>query len=75
MSLSTQFSCVRPAYQIPDQDLVGEVLIPAMRLCDQLRIEAGFFSSRCLAQIAPGLASFVNDTTATLQLMVFTADQ
>ena len=69
MSLSTQFAYVRPVYQIPDQDLVGEVLIPAMRLCDQLRIEAGFFSSRCLAQIAPGLASFVNDTTATLQLM------
>ena len=70
MSFSTQFAFVRPAYQIPEQDLVGEVLIPAMRSCDQLRIEAGFFSSRCLAQIAPGLASFVNDTTATLHLMV-----
>ena len=70
MSLTTQFAYVRPAYQIPEQDLVGEVLIPAMRLCDQLRIEAGFFSSRCLAQIAPGLASFVNDTTAALHLMV-----
>ena len=40
-----------------------------MRLCDELRIEAGFFSSRCLAQIAPGLAAFVNDTKGILQLM------
>ena len=44
--------------------------MPAMRLCDELRIEAGFFSSRCLAQIAPGLAAFINDTKGILQLMV-----
>ena len=70
MSFSSEFNRVRPAYEIPTQDLVGEVLIPAMRLCDELRIEAGFFSSRCLAQIAPGLAAFVNDTANALQLMV-----
>ena len=69
MSFSSEFRRVRPAYEIPAQDLVGEVLVPAMRLCDELRIEAGFFSSRCLAQIAPGLASFVNDTNGVLQLM------
>lgn len=61
---------VRPAYEIPDDDLVGEVLVPAMQSCDELRIGAGFFSSRCLGQIAPGLASFVNETSSTLQLMV-----
>lgn len=70
MRFSAQFAQVRPVYQIPNQDLVGEVLVPAMRLCNELRIEAGFFSSRCLAQIAPGLAAFINDTTGTLQLMV-----
>ena len=70
MSFCSHFSRVRPAYEIPAQDLVGEVLVPAMRLCDELRIEAGFFSSRCLAQIAPGLAAFVNDTKGILQLMV-----
>ena len=69
MSFSSHFSRVHPAYEIPSQDLVGEVLVPAMRLCDELRIEAGFFSSRCLAQIAPGLAAFVNDTKGILQLM------
>ena len=70
MSFCAQFAQVRPVYQIPDQDLVGEVLVPAMRLCDELGIEAGFFSSRCLAQIAPGLAAFINDTTGVLKLMV-----
>ena len=69
MSFSSHFRRVRPAYEIPSQNLVGEVLVPAMRLCDELRIEAGFFSSRCLAQIAPGLAAFVNDTKGILQLM------
>ena len=70
MSFLTQFAQIRPVYEIPDDDLVGEVLVPAMRLCDDLRIGVGFFSSRCLAQIAPGLAVFINDTSNTLKLMV-----
>ena len=70
MRLSEQFVNVRPTYEIPEQDLVGEVLVPAMRVCDELRIEAGFFTSRCLAQIVPGLAAFINETKSTLQLMV-----
>ena len=70
MSFSVELARVRPAYEIPTQDLVGEVLVPAMRMCEEVRIEAGFFSSRCLAQIAPGLAAFVNDTRGNLQLMV-----
>ena len=70
MSFSSRFNRIRPTYEIPAQDLVGEVIIPAMRLCEEVRIEAGFFSSRCLAQVAPGLAAFVNDTRGTLRLMV-----
>ena len=70
MSFLEQFALIRPAYEIPDDNLVGEILVPAMRLCDDLRIGAGFFSSRCLAQIAPGLAAFVNETGNTLKLMV-----
>ena len=69
VSFDGHFTRVLPVYQIPDQDLVGEVLVPAMSLCDEVRIEAGFFSSRCLAQIAPGLASFVNETSSSLKLM------
>ena len=70
MSFSTQFAEMRPVYEIPDDDLIGEILVPAMRTCDDLRIGVGFFSSRCLAQIAPGLAAFVNDSNNVLKLMV-----
>ena len=41
-----------------------------MRTSDEVRVGAGFFSSRCLAQIAPGLATFLNDTQGTIHLMV-----
>ena len=70
MTFSSKLDELRPVYEIPDDDLIGEVLVPAMQLCDRLRIGAGFFSSRCLAQIAPGLAAFINETDATLELMV-----
>ena len=70
MVFSERLAHVRPAYEIPDDDLVGEVLVPAMSTCEEVRIGAGFFTSRCLAQIAPGLAAFVNETQATLDLMI-----
>ena len=72
MGFDSAFSNVSPAYEIPRDDLIGEVLIPAMRCCDELRLAAGFFSSRCLSQLAPGLAEFVNETNSSLDLMVST---
>lgn len=69
MKFTNSFNRVKPAYEIPTDDLVGEVIVPAMRLCDEVRIEAGFFSSRCLAQIAPGLAAFINDGSGEVLLM------
>ena len=50
---------VMPDYEIPADDLVGEVLIPAISGSDEVRIGAGFFSSHCLAKIAPGLAAYL----------------
>ena len=49
-----------PVYEIPDDDLVGEVLIPALAAADSVDIAVGFFSSQCLAQIAPGLAGLID---------------
>lgn len=69
MSFGPQLDSILPIYEIPEDDLVGEVLIPAMQQCHQARIGAGFFSSRCLSQIAPGLASFINDTNGILYLL------
>ena len=70
MSFSGRFPRLSPVYEIPNDDLVGEVLIPAMRSSDEVRIAVGFFSSRCLAQIAPGLADFINASEGTLSLLV-----
>lgn len=57
-------------YEIPDNDLVGEVLLPAMAVADEVRVGAGFFSSQCLAQIAPGLAAFLERDDRRLELMI-----
>ena len=70
MTFGTLLDSVLPAYEIPDEDLVGEVLVPALSVADELRVAAGFFSSRCLAQVSGGLATFVNDSESTLDLMV-----
>ncbi|MDE0556294.1 MAG: hypothetical protein OXI24_18940, partial [Candidatus Poribacteria bacterium] len=69
MTFASLFDSVRPAYDIPDDDLVGEILTPALCAADTVRLEAGFFTSRCLAQIAVGLAAFINNSEATLDLM------
>ena len=68
--LRTVVSAVRPAYEIPHDDLVGEVLIPAMRCAQDVLIGAGFFSSRCLAQIAPGLAALLMNRSSTMRLLM-----
>ena len=70
MTFGPLLDSVLPAYEIPSDDLVGEVLIPALRVADEVRIAAGFFTSRCLAQVAGGLAAFINDSVSTLDLMV-----
>jgi len=70
VTFGSLFDSVRPAYEIPDDDLVGEILDPALRSADDTRVAAGFFTSRCLSQIAGGLAAFINDSDAILDLMV-----
>ena len=70
MTFGTLLDSVLPAYEIPNDDLVGEVLIPALRVADEVRVAAGFFTSRCLAQVAGGLSAFINESESTLDLMV-----
>ena len=67
--LEDSFSDIHPVYEIPDDDLVGEVLIPALSLADTIDISVGFFSSHSLSQIAPGLASLI-ERDITCRLLV-----
>ncbi len=61
---------IDPAYEIPADDLVGEVLVPAMSLAHHARIASGYFSSRCLAQIAPGPAACLRRSDIPLKLLI-----
>lgn len=61
---------VLPAYEIPVDDLVGEVLVPGLREAEEVRIAAGFFSSRCLAQIAPGLSAFIASGYGKIRVLI-----
>ncbi len=65
------------AYEIPEDDLVGEVLVPSMRSASEVRIAAGYFTSGCLAQVAPGLADYLANGNAPLQLLMspFVSDE
>ena len=57
------FEEILPDYEIPHDNLVGEVLIPAMSAAVDVRVGTGFFSAGSIAQIAPGLVSYINSNS------------
>ena len=61
---------LQPLYTVPGDDLVGEVLIPAMSAASSLRCMTGFFSSGAFRHVAPGIATFINATNGTFQLLI-----
>ena len=61
---------IQPIYFLPDDNLAEEVLIPCLAAGDTFDCMVGFFSSRSFAQLAPGLASFLEDPKRTLRLIV-----
>jgi len=68
--LENAMSTSRACYEIPFDDLVGEVLIPACESADEILVASAYFTSESFAQIAPGLAAFVNETEAPLRLLL-----
>jgi superfamily II DNA or RNA helicase len=61
---------LRPLYTVPGDDLIGEVLVPAMASCSSVRCMAGFFHSSAFRHLAPGLAAFVNGTAGAFRLLI-----
>ena len=61
---------VQPIYFLPDDNLAEDVLIPCLSAAGTFDCMVGYFSSRSFAQLAPGLASFLEDPTRTLRLIV-----
>lgn len=58
-----------PLYCLPRDDLRA-VLIPAIAASTGLDCMMGFFASSSLAEIAPGLASFLRQSVGTVRLLV-----
>ena len=63
-------SSVRPLYVLPDDPLADEVLIPGFQNAVKVDCMAGFFSSDALADLAPGLATYINVTRHSLRLII-----
>lgn len=61
---------VRAMYEVPRDDIASQLLIPAMNAARRVEIMAGFFSSRAFAQLAPGLAAFIQGTNEPLRLLI-----
>jgi superfamily II DNA or RNA helicase len=60
----------RPLYWIPRQPLVEEVLIPGFAQSNAAECMVGYFSSGSLAEIAPGLATYVNTAGNSFRLII-----
>lgn len=65
-----QLTGIRAFYEVPNDDIASELLIPAMSVADRVRIMAGFFSSHSFSQLAPGLAAFINNGSKRLELLL-----
>lgn len=63
---------VAPLYDLPDDNIVDEVFVPALAVAEDVAIASGYFSSDALAKIAPGLASAL---TAEAQFRVLLSPQ
>jgi autotransporter-associated beta strand protein len=64
-----QIEELRPVYLLPGDDLLGKVIVPALRASDSHDVMAGFFHSGVLKQMAGGFAEFVSKPDSTLRLI------
>lgn len=61
---------LRPVYIVPRDDLIGEVLVPCLRCTQTLECMFGYFGSGALADLAPGLAEYLNRPTGDTRLII-----
>ncbi len=63
-------NAIKPIYFLPKDDLVRNVLVPAFQEAERVDCMMGFFSSEALSALAPGLATFLNQSKENLRLIV-----
>ena len=61
---------IRPLYMLPDDPVTEEVLIPCFQSTAQVDCMMGFFSSKVLVSLAPGLATFINCSQESFRLII-----
>ena len=61
---------LKPLYLLPDDSLAEDVLIPSFSAARSVDSMVGFFSSQALVPLAPGLATFINNSTGTIRLII-----
>ena len=63
-------SNIDPLYFLPADSFGEEVLIPGFKNATSVDCMAGFFSSRILASLAPGLATYINANKEQFRLVI-----
>lgn len=61
---------IQPLYILPKEPFTKEVLIPCFQSANFVDCMMGFFSSKILVSLAPGLATFINSTAGYLRLVI-----
>ena len=61
---------IRPIYVLPKDPFVKNVLIPSFSVASNVDCMVGFFTSEVLASLAPGLATFINQSHGALRLVI-----
>ena len=59
-----------PLYWLPDEPLAEDVLIPGFQAAERVACMVGFFTSSVLAELAPGLAAYIENTNESFRLII-----
>jgi hypothetical protein len=59
----------QPLYILPEDNLLGEVIIPCLRVATTFDCMTGFFHSAALREMAPGLADFIGRPEGQMRLL------
>ena len=69
-SLVDSLAAAEPFYLLPKDDVAETVISPALQSCERADVMIGYFNSHALAEIAPGLASYLRSSRSPLRLIV-----
>ncbi len=62
-------SNIQPIYFLPEDNLIGEVIMPCLQVATDYDCMTGFFHSAVLREMAPGLADFIGRPEGKMRLL------